>query len=573
MEGSFKHKVFVLGLDGATFDLIKPWAEQGHLPNFTRLMEHGCHGNLESVLPPLTTPAWASFATGKNPGQHGIFDFARRKPGSYDIEWNTSLSRKGKSLWNIVSSHGGHVVVVNIPNNYPLERVNGNMVAWMDAPGQTDGYTYPRELAKEIEQHVGDYIVTIMDWKENEDLGKFRSNLHRMMDKRAELTFYLMANKPWDFFTVLFSATDIAQHCFWSFMDSSHPLHNRHDAEEFGDTILETYRHMDQILGEIRNRLSDDTTLMLMSDHGAGPLRSVVNLNKWLEENGWLTFANSTTQGASKSIHALSQSFARSTLSKTLSLLKRHLSANTRSRLKRLLPGVRDKIEGVMFSSLIDWEKTMAYSLGSYGNIYINLRNREPEGMVSEGKDYEILRHAIASSLMELTDPVTGQKVVKRVYRREEIYNGSCVPQAADLLVHWDDAGYHSVQRFGKQEDAVFSDQLHFHLTNIRFTGHHRMAGIFAAAGEGVKENAVIHDARIIDIAPTVLHLLGLPVPRDMDGRVLEEAFRPERLMENPVRHAESLEEDERSEESFAGYSTEEADKIAERLRNLGYIE
>jgi predicted AlkP superfamily phosphohydrolase/phosphomutase len=573
MEGSFKHKVFVLGLDGATFDLIKPWAEQGRLPNFTRLMEHGCHGNLESVLPPLTTPAWASFATGKNPGQHGIFDFARRKPGSYDIEWNTSLSRKGKSLWNIVSSHGGHVVVVNIPNNYPLERVNGNMVAWMDAPGQTDGYTYPRELAKEIEQHVGDYIVTIMDWKENEDLGKFRSNLHRMMDKRAELTFYLMANKPWDFFTVLFSATDIAQHCFWSFMDSSHPLHNRHDAEEFGDTILETYRHMDQILGEIRNRLSDDTTLMLMSDHGAGPLRSVVNLNKWLEENGWLTFANSTTQGASKSIHALSQSFARSTLSKTLSLLKRHLSANTRSRLKRLLPGVRDKIEGVMFSSLIDWEKTMAYSLGSYGNIYINLRNREPEGMVSEGKDYEILRHAIASSLMKLTDPVTGKRVVKRVYRREEIYIGSCVPQAADLLVHWDDAGYHSVQRFGKQEDAVFSDQLHFHLTNIRFTGHHRMAGIFAAAGEGVKENAVIHGARIIDIAPTVLHLLGLPVPRDMDGRVLEEAFRPERLMENPVRHAESLEEDERSEESFAGYSTEEADKIAERLRNLGYIE
>lgn len=574
MEGSFKHKVFVLGLDGATFDLIKPWVERMELPNFARLMKQGCHGKLESVLPPLTTPAWASFATGKNPGKHGIFDFAKRKPGSYDIEWNTSLSRKGKSLWNIVSSHGGRVVVVNIPNNYPLERVNGNMVAWMDAPGQTAGYTYPPELAKEIERNVGDYIITILDWKENEDLARFRSNLRRMINKRAELTFYLMENKPWDFFTVLFSATDIAQHCFWSFMDPSHPLHNRNDAEEFGDTILETYRHIDQILGELRDRLPDDTTLILMSDHGAGPLRSVVNLNKWLEENGWLTFANSTNLGASKRVHSLSQSFARSVLSKTLSLLKRHLSTNTRSRLKSLFPGVRDKIEGVMFSSLIDWERTMAYSLGSYGNIHINLSNREPEGVVGGGAEYEMLRDAISSSLMKLVDPVTGQKVVKRVFRREEIYSGPCVSQAADLLVQWDDAGYHSVQRFGKQEDAVFSDQLHFHLTNIRFTGHHRMDGIFAATGMGVKESSVIDGARIIDIAPTVLHLLGLPVPKDMDGRVLEEAFLPEKLMDNPVKRIDTSEEDERTATGgFSGYSTEEADKIAERLRNLGYIE
>jgi len=573
MAGNFKHKVFVLGLDGATLDLIKPWVERMELPNFARLMAQGCHGNLESVLPPLTTPAWASFATGKNPGKHGIFDFAKRKPESYDIEWNTSLSRKGKSLWNIVSSHGGNVVVVNIPNNYPLEPVNGSMVAWMDAPGKTDGYTYPRELAKEIEQNVGDYIITILDWPENEDLARFQSNLHRMIDKRAELTFYLMENKPWDFFTVLFSATDIAQHCFWSFMDPSHPLYNRDDAERFGDTILETYRHIDQILGEIQDRLPDDATLILMSDHGAGPLRSVVNLNKWLEENGWLTFTNSTNLAASERLCSLSQSFVRSALSKTLSLLKRHLSTNTRSRLKSLFPGVRDRIEGVMFSSLIDWKKTKAYSLGSYGNIYINLRNREPGGVVSEGAQYEMLRNAISSSLMKLTDPVTGQKVVKRVFRREEIYSGPRVSEAADLLVQWDDAGYHSVQRFGKQEEAVFSDQLHFHLTNMRFTGHHRMAGIFASVGKGMKYNSVIGGARIIDIAPTVLYLLGLPIPNDMDGRVLKEAFLPEYLNEEPVRYGGPGETRERKRSHFEGYDNSEAEKIAQRLRNLGYID
>lgn len=573
MEGKFRHKVFVLGLDGATLDLIKPWVEQMELPNFARLMAQGCHGSLESVLPPLTTPAWASFATGKNPGRHGIFDFARRKPTSYDIEWNTSLSRKGKCLWNIVSSHGGNVVVVNIPNNYPLEPVNGSMVAWMDAPGKTDGYTYPRELAKEIEQNVGDYIITIMDWKENEDLVRFQANLHRMIDKRAELTFYLMEKKPWDFFAVLFSATDIAQHCFWSFMDPSHPLHDREDAERFGDTILETYRHIDQVLGEIQERLPDDSTLILMSDHGAGPLRSVVNLNKWLEENGWLTFANSTNSGACNRIQSLSKSSVRNVLSKSLSLLKRHLSTNTRSRLKSLFPGLRDKLEGVMFSSLIDWGKTRAYSFGSYGNIYINLRGREPGGIVDEGEEYEMLREAISAGLMKLRDPGTGQTVVKKVFRREEIYDGSCVSEAADLLVQWDDAGYHSVQRFGKKEDTVFGDHLHLHLTNMRFTGHHRMEGIFASVGKDVKQDSVIEGARIIDIAPTVLYLLGLPIPSDMDGCVLEDAFHAEYLSENPIGFSEAPGDVERVSDSFAGYNEDEADNIAERLRNLGYID
>lgn len=573
MKGSLDQRVFVLGLDGATFDLIRPWAEQGSLPNFARLMEQGCHGNLESVLPPLTTPAWASFATGKNPGQHGIFDFARRKPGSYDIEWNTSLARRGRSLWNVVSSHGGHVVVVNVPNNYPLEPVNGSMVAWMDAPGKKEGYTYPPELADEIEQHVEDYIITILDWKENKNLSTFRSNLHRMIDKRAELTFYLMDNKPWDLFTVLFSATDIAQHCFWSFMDPAHPLYNRVDAEAFGDTILQTYCHMDEILGQIRDKLAEDTTLILMSDHGAGPLRSVVNLNKWLEENGWLTFSHGSKSSPSGRVHDFSQSFVRGVLKKTLSLFKRHLSTSTRSRLKRLFPGVRDKLEGVMFSSLIDWEKTVAYSLGSYGNIYINLRDREPDGVVSEGTDYENVRDAISARLMELKDPANGKKVVKKVFRREEIYTGPCVPEAPDLMVYWDDAGYHSVQRFGKSEDAVFSDQLNLHLTNLRYTGHHRMEGIFAALGKVVQQGTLIQGARIIDIAPTVLYLLGLPVPGDMDGRVLEEALREEYAAKHPIMSEKTDGGADRAQEVFEGYTEEEADKIAERLRNLGYID
>jgi predicted AlkP superfamily phosphohydrolase/phosphomutase len=192
---------------------------------------------------------------------------------------------------------------------------------------------------------------------------------------------------------------------------------------------------------------------------------------------------------------------------------------------------------------------------------------------VEAGAEYEELRDAISSRLLELRDPDTGKKVVKKVYRREEIYNGPFVSKAPDLMVHWADDGYHSVQRFGKREDSVFSKELRYHLTNIRYTGFHRLDGIFAVKGEGVKSKTLIRGSKIIDVAPTVLHALGLPVPTDMDGRVLKDVFLPEYLKENPIRSEDLAGQDDTAISSTDGYDKEESEAIAERLRNLGYIE
>jgi len=564
-----RQKTVVVGLDGATFDLIKPWAKEGSLPNLARIMEQGSYGNLMSIIPPLTTPAWASFMTGKNPGKHGIFDFAERIDGSYDIRWVTSLSRHGRSLWNIINSYGGKVGVINIPNNYPLEEVNGFMIAWMDAP-DTKNFTYPPQLAKEIKEEIGDYIITILDWKENEDLTRFRENLHRMIENRTKTTLYLMENKPWDFFAVLFSATDIVQHCFWSFMDSSHPEHNPDDAMRFGNTIKEVYRHIDSVLGEIEGKMGKDTTLVLMSDHGAGPLRRVVHLNKWLEMEGLLQFKKGTV-GTDKN-SSTSSSFSRKIFRGGLSFLKRHLSHDMRSRLKKAFPGMRDKIEGLLFSSLFDWTKTRAYSLGSYGNIYINLKGREPDGIVESGVEYEDLRNKIIARLKELRDPATGRPVVKKVHRKEELYHGPFLHKAADLIVEWSDEGYHSVQRFGSVEDSVFSDRLNLHLTKIRYTGHHRLNGIFAIKGRGIKRALEIDRAKIIDLAPTILYLLGIPVPNDMDGRVLKEVFEEEYIEKKPIKYEETSGGGYK-EAGHDVYTDKESDEIAKRLKGLGYIE
>lgn len=560
----------MVGLDGATFDLIKPWVKEGSLPNLARIMEQGSYGNLMSVIPPLTTPAWASFITGKNPGKHGVFDFAERIDGSYDIRWVTSLSRRGRSLWKIISSHGGEIGVINIPNNYPLEDVNGFMVAWMDAP-DSKNFTYPPKLADQIKDEIGDYIITILDWKENEDLSRFRENLHRMIENRTKTILYLMENKPWDFFAVLFSATDIVQHCFWSFMDPSHPEYNPDEAMRFGNTIKEVYRHIDTVLGKIESKLDENTTLVLMSDHGAGPLRGVVHLNKWFEEEGLLKFKKESPIGFNKK-GSIASFFGRRIIRGCLSFLKKHLSQDMRSSLKKAFPGMRDKVEGILFSSLFDWTKTRAYSLGSYGNIYINLKGREPDGIVEPGAEYEELRNKIIARLLELKDPATGKQVVKKVYRREEIYHGEFLSKAADLVVVWSDEGYHSVQRFGSKEDSVFSNRLNLHLTNIRYTGHHRLNGIFAIKGRGVKQGIEIDGASIIDLAPTILYVLGLPVPNDMDGRVLKEVFDTEHIQRKPVRFEET---DDESDKRLMHdvYTETESDEIAKRLKSLGYIE
>jgi predicted AlkP superfamily phosphohydrolase/phosphomutase len=227
-------------------------------------------------------------------------------------------------------------------------------------------------------------------------------------------------------------------------------------------------------------------------------------------------------------------------------------------------------MEGMLFSSLFDWTKTRAYSLGSYGNIYINVKGREPDGIVDPGDEYEQLRDAIITRLKELKDPTSGRQVVKKVYRREELYQGPFLHKAADLIVVWSDEGYHSVQRFGSKEDSIFGDELHFHLTKIRYTGHHRLNGIFAIRGNGVKKNFEINGAEIIDLAPTIFYVLGIPIPSDIDGKILTNVFTDDHLQQHPLRYEKSGSE---KLEHFEYYTEDEEKRISERLRGLGYIE
>ena len=246
---------------------------------------------------------------------------------------------------------------------------------------------------------------------------------------------------------------------------------------------------------------------MIVSDHGAGPLKGVVNLNRWLEQKGLLRFQKDK------------RPFAIKILKKSFIFLKRRLPVRIKGLLKSMIPEARDMLESKFLSSSIDWEGTKAFAYGAYGNIWINLKGREANGIV-EPSELHALEDYICAELLKLTDN-KGQQVVEKVYKKEELYRGDFTDRAPDLIVRWVDYAYHSRQRFGEEEKEIFMDAQKMPLTNLEMNGFHKMDGIFIAKGAGIRKGVEITGAEIIDMSPTILYMMGLPIPEDMDGKVL----------------------------------------------------
>ncbi len=565
-ETSTGHKVIILGLDGATLDLIIPWANQGHLPAFQRMIQEGTTGELRSTIQPLTAPAWISFMTGLNPGNHGIYDFIRRKPDSYDIELVYAGNLRCKTIWTLLSEAGKRVGAINVPMTYPPRPVNGFLISGIDTPGLGSPFIYPADLYDELKKKVGDYIIAVSGNDQEEWARGFRS----MVEIRTKVFDYLRRNKAWDCLMVVYSATDMAQHVFWKNMEGLASSSPSPEDLRYGGIILEVYQSIDQMLAGLLDEVDDHTTIVIMSDHGAGPLKRAVFMNRWLEEQGWLVLRDSAESSA---VVSLGLRATRDVLRRALLAGKRYLPAQARGWLKRYLPGVRDSIEGFMLSSQLDWSRTKAFSLGSYGSIYLNLRGREPQGIVEPGPEAEEVFRQIVGGLEELRDPDTGERVVEKVHRKDELYWGEYVGFAPDLIVQWKNYEYDCRQRFGTEETAVFGDALT--LSDLQeaqnMSAVHRLHGTLMLRGSRIPQAQMIEGAQIIDLAPTVLYLLGQPVPKRMDGRVLTDAIDEGYVSAHPIVYADDLADAYGRVDG--AYTDEESQTVSDRLRGLGYLQ
>lgn len=559
-----KKKVLVVGFDGATLDIAGPLMDAGRLPNMRRLRDGGAWGQLRSTIPPNSSVAWSSFMTGRNPGGHGVFYFRERREGTYYRPFITYNSIRSPSIWRLLSDRGRKVGVVNVPLTYPPEPVNGFLVGGLLTPGRESVFTYPASLHLDLIRALGDYPLDSeaerIFWEEKgNEMGAFTCMLNATK-KVLEASLYLMGQLDWDFFMTVFRSVDLVQHRAWRFRIPEYRERHPAESEKYGGIIEMCYEILDEYLGELIERAGEGARVCLMSDHGFGPIKGKFYLNRWLMERGYLRL----NAGAPFLAQILGISGDQIDEPRKPQGFEKLLVRAGRRALGFLSPRLLYAPTDRLYASMIDWSRTRAFSSMSGGEeiIIVNRKGREPLGIVEPGEEYENLRSEIIEELEKLRDP-HGEKIVEKAYRREELYKGPFVELAPDI-------------QFTTREQSILprSDLFVTHIYTDPFEhtpALHRENGILFLRGEGIRESVTVDGACLEDLAPSILYMLGLPVPQEMDGRVLLECFTEEFREANTVAFAEP-EEMMKGGGVAKSYTPEEEEAIRKTLQGLGYL-
>ncbi len=535
-------KVFVLGLDGMTFNILQPYIESNLLPNFKKVMQNGFSGKMRTSIPPVTGPGWTALTTGKEPGKHGVFEF-RKRDGYQSRIVTKGATQNCESMWTILSRNGKQVVVVNVPLTYPPDKVNGVMVSGLMTPGVDSPFAYPEDVKNEIFNVVPGYRIDVDEttFLLAKDKGLFLNEITRMTEDRRKLMNHFMATRPWDLFFIAYVGIDRIQHFFWDEIMARKP------------ECVAYYQLLDAILGDVLAVMDDETALFVVSDHGFTDGRRAFCINTFFKEQGLSAlhpkFEKKTRLAkfgvTGVNIKSLLNSFG-------LLKLKNRIPAGWLDRLKAIIPNQSS------IDKEIDWSKTKVFSFYGYGLIHINLEGREPMGIVP-ADEYDALCDRVIEKLTAVEDPESGQKIAHRVFKGRDIYSPADGVELPDLVLVCNE-GFSVVTEFGSQ---VVTDT---RFGNMHMTGNHDLDGVCMAYGKMIKPSRM--NNQIYDVFPTVLHLMGVPLPPDLDGKVLTDIFYQSfdtSTVETAVESTDTMPCD--------GELSEEDKKILEqRLKNLGYL-
>ncbi|MCS6886286.1 MAG: alkaline phosphatase family protein [Acidobacteriota bacterium] len=549
-------RILVIGLDGLTFDFIDPLLEEGRLPNLAEMISMGVKSRLETVFPPITSVAWTSFITGKNPGKHGILEFIQRK-GHREIAANAS-QRSGKALWDIFSDSGRKVIVTNFPVTYPPSAVNGLMISDFMTPRGRRDITYPSNLLDELEAKFGPYKLYMTQTYAPGKIDKLLEELHEELDYKSKVNCYLMGSYDWQLFVTHIWGTDRCQHELWHVVDRTHPRHDRAEAGEYREKILGYWQSVDEEVGRMIRASGSDTAVFVVSDHGFGPAYKYCSFNIWLMQQGFLCLKPSAKTRLKRLLFGLG-------LTPELAYKLSRSGLLARFRPSRGLSSQKAKVGMLnkLFLSFedVDWQQTKAFSKGNYGQIYINLKGREAQGSVNPA-DYETVREEVIEALRKIE--VEGKPLIGKIYRREEIYSGSHLGEAPDICFLPDDMSYVALGNMDFMSNRFIVD-------SFGNSGTHRMHGVFVGRAEEFRKGYCCDEVRILDVAPTILHLAGLSIPDDMDGKVIEEIFTEDFRKIRSVSYCAAKSSDN-SSNFGADFSQEESDEVRQRLHELGYM-
>jgi predicted AlkP superfamily phosphohydrolase/phosphomutase len=534
-------KTVIIGLDGATFDIITPLAKAGNLPVLARLMREGSSAPLRSTILPNSFPGWSSCTTGTSEGMHGVFSPFIKNPTDYAVRAMSGRDIMTRHVWDVLGEQQGRSIVINVPTAYPPEPLNGLMITGMLTPSMNSDWTYPATLKQEILKAIPEYII---EPQRNPDKHARAREFRQATQMHERAVHYLMENNEWDFLMIVFSVLDRAQHDFWSDMDTSHPRHNPQTPDEFRDFIPQTYKQLDAAIGRLLEKLPADCRVFIVSDHGFCSELYEVRVNELLASAGLLKFKSSALRRSRAQVKSLKEK-----ISRRLSL--KQLKGNSLER----------KVQtGGAFLEEIDWSRTRCYFAQDKG-IWVNLKGRESSGCVSES-DFDSVVEEARDCLVNLISPFDGIRVFEKVLRREEAFNGLYTHRLPDLVMvpARDEYVYNERPSYG--DTIVPADST---------TGTHSKDGIFIAWGSGIQSNANFHlQPNLRDIGTTALASLDCSLTEDADGRVIDEVF-SEPI--NLKRQGSSYRQSDSQSNHESVYKTEEEAELRERMRALGYIE
>jgi predicted AlkP superfamily phosphohydrolase/phosphomutase len=436
-------RVFVISIDGVPYSFMRAKIESGEFPNFKKFLDNGSFLRMNSVQPCISSVAWASYMTGKNPAKHNIFGFVDKKPGTHEIFVPNSANMTSDTIWEMMSRAGKKVFVMNVPVTYPPRQVNGILIGCFLCT-QIEKIAYPAHVSRELKE-MG-YKIDADAWIARENLDKYLDECNEALNKRAQAMFHYLDIEQWYFFQCHIMETDRMNHFFWE--------HAEKDDPKYAKAFFDFYKRVDDILGEVDRKVGSEVELIVLSDHGFCTIKKEIYLNWYLAEAGILKFKTEPPKN-----------------------------------LGNMHP------------------ESLAYSLIP-GRIFVNLQGREPNGTVLPER-YEAVREQLTSALLGFTDPDTGAPIIREVIRREEIYNGKHYEMAADLIAVPHD-GY---DLKGDVRKAVHGEKgalvgMHTYEDSLLFIRNRE-----------VKRNH--NEFWVGDLAPTILKMMQLPIPVDMDGVAL----------------------------------------------------
>ncbi len=551
-------RLAIIGIDGATYEIIRPMMKAGELPHIARILQEGMSGDLESEKPPMTPPAWTSMFTGINPGKHGVFHFIRRNLGTYECLLNDSRNYAGKDMMSLLSSRGWSVGSLSVPMTYPPFPVHeGYMVSGIPMPMSGPTIAWPPGLTDELEEVLGRPYTPDVDYgpydgdseRPEEDLALFarlRDELFRIEEERLELQKHFLRTRPTDFYFTVVSVTDRCQHYFWKFQDPNHAGYTEEGAKLYGEVIKDSYRLADDFVGQAREIIGDDVPVALVSDHGFGPQYLDFHVNKWLEDEGFLVRKKVPYWTVGKL--PLKDAFARIGLGG----LGRALGPIGR------IPLFKPKRKTVADMRDIDWSKTRAFAV--LHGLSVNMKGREPEGLVEGEHGYQQTVKELQQALAKVKLP-NGEDATDFSLIKEDIYSGPRTSEAPDIQFQM--GGLSCITKESWDDQELFAERKH-----APISGQHRFNGIFALSAPGVEPLRVIEDMHIQDVAPTLLYAVNEAVPIWMDGKIRGDAWTDP---QEPTW--------DRSDEPDAGtaaadlYSDDQSAAIEESLRGLGYLQ